>query len=491
MPIVGSGTPHHRQHLIRRLASALLFAVALSAFGLHPGSADAATVPVTNQNDFGPGSLRQAIADAGPGDTVSVPAGTYVLTSADLTIDKDIAIQGAGSRSTIISGNDQRRVFHVQTAGTVASISSVTITAGLADTRGGGVLTENGTELTLSEALVTDNLATNNFFAGGGGIWSYGKLTVSASTFTDNRAIGSNSGAFGGGAAIWNQGTMTLTNSTLTNNVAGGGSGFGGGAGLFTSSTGPSSSTVTGSTFSQNTAVNAGSVGGNIYNQGPASTTIKNTIVDRGAAESATNCFGTIASAGHNLENADTCSFNASGDIKNTDPQLVALADHGGPTQTMALAVTSPAVDKGSAFGLATDQRGVLRPIDFPAIPNSSAPGSDGSDIGAFELQPANDISLGTLKKNKRRGTAKLSVNVPLPDAGTLALFGKGLKPKSKPVADTGVVKLAVVGKGKVRKALRRHGSRKVTIKVTYTPTGNEPVTEKRKAKLIKRIRRR
>jgi hypothetical protein len=40
-------------------------------------------------------------------------------------------------------------------------------------------------------------------------------------------------------------------------------------------------------------------------------------------------------------------------------------------------------IDKGNAFGLSTDQRGVLRPIDFPAIPNAG----DGSDIGAVELQ--------------------------------------------------------------------------------------------------------
>jgi hypothetical protein len=81
-------------------------------------------------------------------------------------------------------------------------------------------------------------------------------------------------------------------------------------------------------------------------------------------------------------------------------------------------------------------------------------------------------------------------VRVPLPDAGVLTLFGKGLKRKSKPVADTGLVKLKVIGKRKVKKALRLHGKRKVKIKVTYTPTGNTAVTKSRKAKLIKKHRR-
>ena len=43
----------------------------------------------------------------------------------------------------------------------------------------------------------------------------------------------------------------------------------------------------------------------------------------------------------------------------------------------------SPARDKGRS-GLATDARGGRRILDFPAIPN--APGGDGSDIGALEV---------------------------------------------------------------------------------------------------------
>ena len=44
----------------------------------------------------------------------------------------------------------------------------------------------------------------------------------------------------------------------------------------------------------------------------------------------------------------------------------------------------SPVIDQGSAFGLATDQRGLQRPFDFGSIPNAG----DASDIGAVELQP-------------------------------------------------------------------------------------------------------
>jgi hypothetical protein len=136
------------------------------------------------------------------------------------------------------------------------------------------------------------------------------------------------------------------------------------------------------------------------------------------------------------------------------------------------------------------DQRGVLRPIDFPSIPNSSVPGADGADVGAFELQPSNEFVLGKLKRNRKRGTATLTVSLPLPDIGTLTLFGKNLRTESRAVADTGVVKLPVIGKRKVKKALRRRGRRKVGINITYSPTGNSAVTKSRKVKLVRKLKK-
>ena len=77
------------------------------------------------------------------------------------------------------------------------------------------------------------------------------------------------------------------------------------------------------------------------------------------------------------------------------NPGLGPLAIYGGFTQTHALQPGSPAIDKGHAFTLTTDQRGVLRPFENPLVPNAS--GGDGSDIGAFELnsvQPLADLAI-------------------------------------------------------------------------------------------------
>ena len=75
----------------------------------------------------------------------------------------------------------------------------------------------------------------------------------------------------------------------------------------------------------------------------------KDTIVAGNTATPAGNCAGsgTFTSAGFNLESANTCGFNATGDLVNTDPHLGPLQNNGGPTPTQALPAGSPAVDAG------------------------------------------------------------------------------------------------------------------------------------------------
>ena len=65
-----------------------------------------------------------------------------------------------------------------------------------------------------------------------------------------------------------------------------------------------------------------------------------------------------------------------------------------------------------------------------------------------------------------------------------------GLRSQSAPVSATGIVKLAVVGKGAVKKALRLHHRRKIAINVTYAPATGAAVTRSRTAKLIRKPRK-
>jgi hypothetical protein len=113
------------------------------------------------------------------------------------------------------------------------------------------------------------------------------------------------------------------------------------------------------STIAGNHSSDEGGLGG-ISNF--ATITFKNTVI---AANDGSNCYNgkTWTSLGYNLDSGSSCNFILPGDLQNINPKLGPLANNGGPTQTMALYVGSPAIDAGSDSGCpATDQRGVPRP---------------------------------------------------------------------------------------------------------------------------------
>jgi Tol biopolymer transport system component len=109
-----------------------------------------------------------------------------------------------------------------------------------------------------------------------------------------------------------------------------------------------------------------------------------------------------------------------------------------------------------------------------------AAGGGGGGGGGA-----ACDLALGKAKKNKRKGTAKLSAEVGC--AGVLEVDGKGVKPADRQAAGAGEVKLPIKAKGKRKKKLRQKGKVKVVAKVTLTPSGGAPVTERKRVKLVRR----
>ena len=97
----------------------------------------------------------------------------------------------------------------------------------------------------------------------------------------------------------------------------------------------------------------------------------------------------------------------------------------------------------------------------------------------------ANDFSFGKVNKNKKKGTAKLTVEVPAPGELDLA--------KTKKVkADEGAITpggafVSIKPRGKVKKKLNNEGKAKVKAILTYTRTGGSPNTKDKKIKLVKR----
>ena len=248
------------------------------------GPALANTITATNTNDAGPGSLRQAIIDAIPGDTIVVPSGSYGVASGELAISKSLTISGAGAASTIISNVGSSRVFHTSGSGNTITISGVTVSLGHPPTTmgavsGGGVLND-AAKLTLSDDVIADNQADanaagtggNGGVAQGGGVFNGGggTLLVQDSEIVDNKAtaIGAStkSGGVAEGGGIITGGTQTIEGSTFSGNVAdaGGGAGASGGishgGGLEVAAVGATS--LLASTFNGNAADALAGTGG-------------------------------------------------------------------------------------------------------------------------------------------------------------------------------------------------------------------------------------
>ena len=62
---------------------------------------------VTNTNDSGPGSLRDALAVANDGDTIDATGvcGTILLTSGELQVTHNVTINGPGAGNLAVNGN--------------------------------------------------------------------------------------------------------------------------------------------------------------------------------------------------------------------------------------------------------------------------------------------------------------------------------------------------------------------------------------------------
>src|SRR5207248_11796197 len=134
-------------------------------------------------------------------------------------------------------------------------------------------------------------------------------------------------------------------NHVKATNPAAGGTATAQGGGLTLNNGGSlTDDTVAGNTVSATAGGTHTATGGGLYvsSTNPA---LKDSIVARNHAASGPDCFGGPTSQGHNLIGKKAgCSFTqATGDRVNVGPQLGPLANHGGPTQTMGIASTSPA----------------------------------------------------------------------------------------------------------------------------------------------------
>jgi hypothetical protein len=335
-------------------------------------------------------------------------ANTGILTSGTLTINNSIISRngspfnyagGIHNFGTLtinhctIMGNHATAGGGIYHAGSKLAINNSTISGNFARLRSccpeGGGIADIGSGMTINNSTIsgnrtrgpgggiynyTDTITVNNSTISGndanegGGIYNTGTLTIYRTTISGNSA-GVEPNPIGGG--VWTAAILTLNNSTVSGNSS---LQYAGGIYAVTATI-----TVNNSTIS----VNGANDGGGILNNG-STATFQNSIVAN--SPSGGNCSGTMTSSGYNLSSDNTCNFNNTGDLNNTDPKLGLLQNNGGPTKTQALLSGSPAIDAGNPNGC-TDSNGHLLKTDQRGKPRPDKEDSGGCDMGAFERQ--------------------------------------------------------------------------------------------------------
>jgi hypothetical protein len=381
------------------------------------------TFTVTNANDAGTGSLRDAItqanADQIPPDIVTFDPAffatprTISLQSALPVINFAGTISGPGAGLLTVRRDPGAAasfgIFDLPIRTFSLTISGITITGGAAPSNGGALRIPVADSVTLQDVVITGNSAAGQ---GGGVSLTAGSLTVRNSTISGNVA-GTITGVprrSGGGISVVN-GTLLVENSTVAGNAT---PTYGGGIYLYNSS-GIITETVRNCTISGNTAgINGGGIseaaspgsialvvqnctianntatsvganagGGGLATVPAASTMLVSTVVANNNNNLAPDVRGQVNASFSLIRNPlGAMVIDAGGNLPaGTDPLFAAagLANNGGPTQTVALQATSPLIDKGSnPANLNTDQRGA----GFARVFGPAA------DIGAFEVQP-------------------------------------------------------------------------------------------------------
>jgi uncharacterized repeat protein (TIGR01451 family) len=359
-------------------------------------------------------SLREAVAavNAGTGgDTIFIPSGRYLLTGGELVFNNGVTVRGQTARATVIDGGGNDRIFNLS-SGTTVSVSGLTFTGGFAGPSsttptgdGGAIASDGGLTLNLDHTVFSGNSAS---FGGGalnmpfesGSPGARGTVTITNSTFSDNKVTGGAANGQGGAMAIF--GNLNITNSTISgNSVNNQGSNEGGGItaakALSDGDPTPPQVKLVNTTIAGN-AINglppagvAPNIGGGYSGDdlGGVSTlselSAENTIIANNTVDGATQDCGAVHTgfSDHNISSDSTCGFGDVFSKQNTDPKLGGLGDNGDDTPTRALAAGSPAIDAGDNTGCPpADQRGIGRPQ------------GNACDIGAYELVFEADLGI-------------------------------------------------------------------------------------------------
>ncbi len=183
------------------------------AFNVQVDTLATPMILVTTAADSGPGSLRQALADAEVRTVITFAAGVGVISvPAALGVDRSIRIVGPGPGALTLAATGVDRIFEVRDSTSVVEISGLTMTNGFSDKPGGAV--HSRATLLLRNIRFLNNRSTQ----AGGAVHSHYDLTIEETVFETNSADGE-------GGALDTAGTLSMADTRFMANMASGNGG--------------------------------------------------------------------------------------------------------------------------------------------------------------------------------------------------------------------------------------------------------------------------
>lgn len=418
-PTTARNIPHFLKS-IRGFALALILAI--SAFGFSPvvSTVSADTHTVTNVNDSGAGSLRQAIADASAGDTITFNAGlagqTITLAS-EIIVNKNLEMDGgsSGPSSIYLSGGGTHRIFRI-TTGTLR-ISNMTLQNGYIHGMD-AVVSTPGTYSGLGGAVyVTSNagfIAINSIFINNSAVGGKGGDAITDGEGYHLGAGGGNGGAvhasggFGGGGG----------GGTGSGATAPGSGGFGGGGGG-NSCGGPASGGLYGGDGADGSAASCGmSAGGGGAGLGGAIF-----IESGGAVGLQTTTFSTNSAIGGNGGTSYISGLGGGGGGGGAGLGSAIFGYQASLCQKAGVSFNLNSVTAGIAGGNSNPYSGhYINATDGQALDNTSSGifmYNGDTSCAVFDYAPTGmTFTPASLAENQPAGTTAGSLSTADPDAG-------------------------------------------------------------------------
>ena len=347
----------------------------------------------------------------GTGGAIYVQNGDLTMTGAkfndNVAMDTNagaIDYEAAGAISMTGSGFNGNQALYggsgaVQQGDSTASatVAGSTFTNNLAYNSPIGTWHQYAGDLTITNSSFTGNSSTNEV---GGIQQDSGNLTITGTTFDHNSALGY-------GAAIYDHqsdgDTTTIKNSTFYRNDApldeAGGYYHDGG----------SNAVINNVTFDENVSSTDGGSALTVYN---APTVITNSIFAGSPFGSCIDYSSGIdmVNSTNNIDDGGGCFDAGVNNQNNVNPASIfdtaGLADNNGPTETVALVATSPAIDAGNdATCETTDQTGASRPygphcdigsVEAQVLLDNAAPGAPVASPSAGTYSGTQSVTLSS-----------------------------------------------------------------------------------------------